>query len=331
VVLVGTTLLLLHSLVGTALAPIACGALGAVLLLTAGALGRAYGDPEAAAACAAAGVPAVSLAGMTALPPHEFAFGAGQVALGLAAVALYGVLVVVVVAHRVAWFACLTVASAFGAVGGAVVLLAGAGPAGVAAVLSVLVTAFGAVAPMISLRLARLPLPTVPSDMDSFRADEKPTHDESVLGQTSTAEHMLTALLGGFGLVVAGSVIVLTRDSSIWQVSLTGVLGVVWLLRSRSYAGAAQRIVLVGTGLATLTVLGGWLAAHGDTLSQFTACAVLAMAAVISLLYANRVRRGRRSPHWSRLLDVAEFLALMSLIPIVGVVIGVYDAIRGVV
>jgi hypothetical protein len=167
--------------------------------------------------------------------------------------------------------------------------------------------------------------------MDSFRADEKPTHDESVLGQTSTAEHMLTALLGGFGLVVAGSVIVLTRDSSVWQVSLTGVLGVVWLLRSRSYAGAAQRIVLVGTGLATLAVLGGWLAAHGDTLSQFTACAVLAMAAVISLLYANRVRRGRRSPHWSRLLDVAEFLALMSLIPIVGVVIGVYDAIRGVV
>jgi type VII secretion integral membrane protein EccD len=331
VVLAGTTLLLLHSMAGTTLAPIACGGLGVVLLLAAGALGRAYGDPEAAAACAAAGVPAVLLAGMTALPPHEFAFGAGQLAVGLAALAVYGVLVVVVVAHRVAWFACLTVASAFGAVGAAVVLLAGSGPAGVAAVLSVLATAFGAVAPMISLRLARLPLPTVPSDMDSFRADEKPTHDESVLSQTSTAEHMLTALLGAFGIVVVGSAVVLTLGSSIWQGSLVGVLGVAWLLRSRSYAGAAQRIVLVGTGLATVAILGGWLAHNGDRLSQFVACAVLAVAAVVSLLYANRVARGRRSPHWSRLLDVTEFIALMALIPIVGVVIGVYDAIRGVV
>jgi type VII secretion integral membrane protein EccD len=331
VLLVGTTLLLLRGLAGTALAPVACGGVGVVLLLAAGALGRAYGDANAAASCAAAGVPAVLLAGMTVLPPHAFGFGAGPLALGLAAGTLFGVLAVVVVAHRVAWFLGGTVAAALGAVAAAVVLLAGAAPAGAAAVLSVLVTALGAVAPMISLRLARLPLPTVPSDMAAFRAEEKPTMDESVLGRTSTAEHLLTALLGAFGLVVAGSAVVLTRGGSVWQVSLVAVLAVVWLLRSRSYAGAAQRIVLVGTGLVTLALLGAWLAGHGDRFTVLTACAVLAVAAVVSLLYANRVLRGRRSPHWSRLLDVAEFLALMALIPIVGVVLGVYDAIRGVV
>jgi type VII secretion integral membrane protein EccD len=331
VLLVGATLLLLHSLSGTVLAPVGCGAFAVLMLLAGGALARAYGDAEAGVAAAAAGVPAALLAGMTALPPHVFSPGSGQLAVGLAAVTLYGVLVVVAVAHRLAWFLAVTVAAAFGAIGAAVVLLSGARAAEAAAVLPVVATALGAVAPMISLRLARLPLPTVPSDMDSFRAEEKPTMDESVLGQTSIAEGMLTALLGAFGLVVVGSVIVLTQGDSVWQVALVGVLALAWLLRSRSYAGAAQRLVLVGTGLATLALLGGWLAGHGTQLSQFVACAVVAAAGVISLLYANRVRRGRRSPHWSRLLDVVEFLSLLALIPIAGVVVNVYAAIRGAV
>jgi type VII secretion integral membrane protein EccD len=331
VLLVGTTLLLQHSLSGTAFAPIACGGLAVALLVLSGALGRAYGDVDAAVAAAAAGWPAAALAGVTAVPPHGFTLGAGQLALGAAAVTLYGVLVVVIVAHRVAWFLAVTVAAAFAAIGGAVVVLSGARASGVAAVLPVVATGLGAIGPMISLRLARLPLPTVPSDMDAFRAEEKPTMDESVLGQTSVAEDMLTGLLAAFGLVVIGSVVVLTKDVAIWQAGLVALLALSWLLRSRSYAGAAQRIVLVGTGLVTLALLGAWLAAHGDQLTQFAACAVLAVAGIVSLLYANRVRRGRRSPHWSRYLDIIEFIALLALIPVAGVVLHLYTAIQGAV
>jgi hypothetical protein len=116
---------------------------------------------------AAAGLPAALLAGMTAVPPHVFAFGAGPLSVGLAAVTLYGGLTAVAVAHRVAWFLTVTVAAAFGAIGAAVVVLTSASAAGVAAVLPVPAAASGAVAPMISLRLARLPLPTVPADMDA--------------------------------------------------------------------------------------------------------------------------------------------------------------------
>lgn len=153
--------------------------------------------------------------------------------------------------------------------------------------------------------------------------------DESVLDQTSTAEAMLTGLLAAFGLVVVCSVIVLTRDDSAWQAGLGAALAVVWLLRSRSYAGAGQRIVLVCTGLLTLVWLGVWLAGHGDQVSLLVAVAALVSAAVLTLLYGGRVLRGRKSPHWGRFLDVAEFVALMSLIPIAGVVLGLYDAIRG--
>jgi type VII secretion integral membrane protein EccD len=331
VVLIGATLLLLRGLWGTALAPVGVGVLAVLVLLGGGALARAYGDAEAGAATAAAGLPAALLAGTTALPPHTLGFGAGPLALGFASVTVYGVLTVVAVANRVSWFLCVTVAAAFGAVGAAVVLLTDVRAIGVAGVCAALATALGAAAPMISLRLARLPLPKVPADMDSFRAEEKPTHDRSVLDQTSTAESMLTGLLGAFGLVVFGSALVLVNGASVWQAALAGVLGVVWMLRSRSYAGAAQRAVLVGTGLAVLVLLGVWLAHHADQVALYGAAAVLALSAVVALLYSNRVVHGRRSPHWSRLLDVTEFLGLMALIPIIGVVIGVYDAIRGVV
>jgi type VII secretion integral membrane protein EccD len=331
VVLIGATLLLLRGLWDTALAPVGCGVLAVLMLLGGGALTRAYGDSEAGAVTAAAGLPAALLAGMTALPPHVLSFAAGPLSVGFAALTVYGVLTVVAVANRVPWFLCVTVAAAFGAVGAAVVLLGDVRAIGVAGVCAALATALGAAAPMVSLRLARLPLPKVPADMDSFREEEKPTMDQSVLDQTSTAEGMLTGLLGAFGLVVLGSALVLADGSSAWQAALAGVLGVVWMLRSRSYAGAAQRAVLVGTGLLVLVVLGVWMSLHADHVALYGGAAVLALSGVIALLFANRVVHGRRSPHWSRLLDVTEFLGLMALIPIIGVVIGVYSAIRGVV
>jgi hypothetical protein len=58
---------------------------------------------------------------------------------------------------------------------------------------------------------------------------------------------------------------------------------------------------------------------------------VLVAGAVISVIYANRVRRGRRSPSWSRWLDVIEFIALLALIPLAGLVLNLYAAIRGAI
>lgn len=330
-VFVGATLLLLHSLWGAVYAPIGLGALAAVTLVAGGALARAYGDATAGAVCAGAGVPAALLAGATTLPPHVFALGAGQLAAGLGVGTVYGVLAVILVAARLPWFLCLTVSSALGALAAAVVLLAGTSAIASASVAAAVATALAAVAPMVSLRLARLPLPRVPADMDAFRADEKPTMGQAVLDQTSIAEEILTGLLGALGLVVVGSVVVLLRGDSAWQAGLAGTLGVVWLLRSRSYAGSAQRAVLVLSGLAALTALGAWVAANGNPLTVLVSATVLAAAGVISLVYANRVAHGRRSPYWSRFLDVAEFVGLMAIVPIVGMVVGLYAAIRGIV
>jgi type VII secretion integral membrane protein EccD len=197
-----------------------------------------------------------------------------------------------------------------------------------AAVVAVLGTALAAVAPMLSLRLARLPLPRVPDDMDAFRADEQPSLGTEMIGQTSRAQAVLTGLLVGLGLVVLAASVVLSTGGP-WEAGLAGLLGVAWILRSRSYAGRVQRLVLVGFGILALVCAGVWLVASGNRTVVFAAGGVVVLAAVVCLVYATRVARGLRSPYWSRLLDVSEFLVLLSLVPFVGMIAGVYEAVRG--
>jgi type VII secretion integral membrane protein EccD len=314
---------------GSVLAPIGTGLLALVLLLGGGALSRAYGDAEAGAAGSLAGVGVALLAGMSVLPPHPlFSLSAGPLAAGFAAVTVYGVLAAVSVADRLPWFVAITVASGVGAVTTGVVLLAGTRPVAAASVAAVLCTALAAVAPMLALRLTRLPLPRVPEDMEAFRADEQPSLGDEMFGRTSHAQAVLTGLLVALGMVVlAGSVVLSTAGP--WEAGLAAVLGLAWILRSRSYAGKAQRLVLVGFGVTSLVVAGVWLVASGNRTAIFATGCTVVVAAAICLVYATRVARGVRSPYWSRLLDVSEFLVLLSLVPFVGMIAGVYEAVRG--
>jgi type VII secretion integral membrane protein EccD len=327
VALLGAAVLLAAGLSGTWFAPAGCGLYALVLLLSGGAVARAYGDSGSGVACAAAGVGAALLAGLTAVPPFEVSFGVASLAAGMGALTGYGVLAAVLLPDRLPWFGGLAVAAGAGTVTAAIVLLSGVPVVGPAAVLTALVTALAALAPMVALRLGKLPLPRVPADIDSFRAEEEPTLGPDVLDQTANAERILTGLLAALALAAVGGVFALLTDDSPWGAALSGVLGLVWLLRSRSYAGTAQRLVLLLAGLAVLARLAVWLLDWRQ--GALIAFGVLVVAAILCLAHATRVRRGRRSPYWSRMMDIAEFLGLVAIVPLVGAVLNLYAAVRG--
>ncbi|MFI6032061.1 type VII secretion integral membrane protein EccD [Amycolatopsis magusensis] len=330
VLLLGAAVLMQASFAGTLFAPVSCGLLALALLLGGGALSRAYGDAQAGAAAALAGIGAALLAGMSAFPPHPvFSLDAGPLGTGLAAVAVFGALSAVTVADRLPWFVAVTVSAVLAAPAAGIVLLTGVRPVSAASVLAVLATAMAAFAPMLALRLGRLPLPRVPDDMASFRADERPSVGAAMAGQTAYAQRLLTGLLVALGSVVLGSSAVLVMDGGAWEAGLAALLGLAWVLRSRSYAGGPQRLVLIGYGLAALTCAGIWLGTEADRSLVFAVALTVVLAAVVCLVYAARVAKGHRSPYWSRLMDIAEFIVLLSLVPIVGVIIGVYEAVRG--
>ncbi|HET9140825.1 type VII secretion integral membrane protein EccD [Actinophytocola sp.] len=328
----GTALLTLAALRGSPAAAAGAGLLAVALLLAGAALSRALGDAAAGAACAGAGAFAATLAGLTALPPHAlWPPAADSVGIGLGAVTLYCAVAAVLVPRAVAWFASAAVAAALGALITAVALLFGVPPVSVAAVSVALVTAITAAAPTISLRLARLPLPHVPADIESFRENDQPALGSDVVDQTALAAEVLTGLVVAAGVVAAGCCVVVLSAGTFTSALLAGLVGVAWILRSRGYAGAVQRVSLVVLGLAVLAILGVHLAATAPAASLGLAAAALAVAGGASLYYAGRVTRGLHSPFRARWLDVLEYAVLIALLPVAGAIIGVYEAVRDAV
>jgi hypothetical protein len=92
--------------------------------------------------------------------------------------------------------------------------------------------------------------------------------------------------------------------------------------------------VLLATGLVSLAWLGAWLATghHADMLVG--GAAALAVGGLVSVAYAGRAAaraRRRRPPRASRLMDAAEFLSVLALFPLAGLVLNLYEYIRNAV
>lgn len=317
------------------------GVLALVLLVAGGALARAQGDSAAGAVLAGAGLPAALLAGMEVFVsgPSMVDPGAGELSFGLAATVVYAVLAVVLVVDRSAWFVGAGLAAMLGCLAASVaaVLPVGAITAyghqtrpsyAVAAVTLVVALAVAPALPMLALRLGRLPLPRIPTDVEAFRHDEKPTLGPDVIHETRTAEEVLTGVLGALAVVAAGCALVLLRGGSGWGCLLTAVAGLVLTLRSRAYAGAGQRLVLFVPGLLLLVGAAARVAANGNPGARLAVIAVALLAAVGAALYAVRVVGRDPSPYWSRLLDVLEFLCLVGLVPVAAAVLDLYQAVR---
>jgi type VII secretion integral membrane protein EccD len=310
-------------------AALGCAVFALVLAVAGGALGRAYADSAAGVACGFAGVVPAYLAGASAFTDAAiYPIGARTVALGLVAVTVYAALAAVLIADRMPWFVMVIGACTVGAAGSAVVLIYDARPASAAAVCLAVAMVSAFYAPMMSLRLSRLPLPRVPADVEAFRVDETATLGPDVLDQTTEAAGLLTGLLGAAGLVLTGSALVLLHDGRTITICLAGIGGLASLLRSRSYAAAAPRLVLLVAGLVTLLGLAGDQLLEGTAGRRMVVAGVAAVAGVVALAYSGRVAQGRSSPYWSRLLDFAETSSVIAVLPLTGAVAGLYEAVR---
>jgi type VII secretion integral membrane protein EccD len=280
---------------------------------------------------ATAGLPASLLAGAALLAPeggNPFRPGAGSFAVGCAILAIYAVLAAVAVADRFAWFAAAAIAAAVGCVAALSTVLTGARGSSVAAVVTAVALVLSPILPMTALRLGRLPLPRVPTDTAAFRRDETPTLGPEVAENTEAAERVLSGLLGAVAAVVVCAAPALLAADTAWARALAGLAGTAMLLRARAYTGVGQRgalliggaVVLVATGASVVT--GGGAGAHAALVG-----AVLVLG-IVCMVYAVRAPANQPSPYWARFLNVVEFLALVSLVPLAAAVLDLYQAAR---
>lgn len=200
---------------------------------------------------------------------------------------------------------------------------------GVAAGAAAVALALISLLPRLTIQLAKLPLPNVPSDSEQLRDEGGFPDFATIERRAGIAHEYMTGLLIGCGAVVAVSAIIATNDPDVWGILLAAVATVVLLMRGRSYANGAQAIALLTTGLIGATgVLVNWLLASdpfGRNIWIFGVLLVVgAGALVLGVVFPKRTF----SPVLRRTVDITEAVFIAAVLPLALAVMDLYSLVR---
>jgi type VII secretion integral membrane protein EccD len=295
---------------------IAAGSVAAILLAVAAALrplrrGAALVSASFATAFAAVG-------GATAVggEHHLLHFGAPQLLVGACAALLAVTVALLVVGAGIPGFVTVLGAAALSAIGTAVASETSLSGPGTAALVASVALAVSPILPMLSFRLSRLPLPSIPNDAADLRRDTASIDSTALLRQAFRADQYLTGLLGGVTVSIAGAAVILATGGTSERI-LSLVLAAICLLRARLFTGRAQRYLLLGAGAAAIVAAVVAHAMHVTGLSRVVGVVAPAAVVAVALLVLAVVLPGRRyAPPWARTADLIETLLVLSVIPL---------------
>ncbi|NES14807.1 MULTISPECIES: type VII secretion integral membrane protein EccD [Micromonospora] len=297
------------------------------LLVTAAVLSRAAGDSRTGAVLAMAGLGYAAIGGLLVLAGDRKLddLASPHVLMAATAVVLFGAVSALAVGDRLPLFlGAVAVAVAVG-IGAVLCLAFDIGAAAAAAVVATIAFAALPALPMVSYRLARLPVPSIPTGPDDLKTDTESVDGPQVLRNSERADAFLTGLLWTVSVLVLGGQLVLADNGRLPSVLLCLVLALLSLLRARPFIGRAQRIPVllagtVGLGLAAAATFG----AGSLPVRLGLILGGLLLAALISLIYGLTVAGKRISPVWGRTLDIVEILLIVALVPLAVWVCGLY-------
>jgi type VII secretion integral membrane protein EccD len=181
--------------------------------------------------------------------------------------------------------------------------------------------------PTFAYRAARLPKPFLPTTAEELRAGESLTPGVQLASRTLTADRYVTGLTAACAAttIAAGGFLGAGRG---WAPPLlAAVAAALAALRTRTLRGRGQRIWLFGCAVAVGAAVAAGLAARSPGTRGAVVAAVAGLAAIPMAMAAARPER-RASPPMARLLDVAEGLSALALLPVALQVLGVYGYLR---
>ncbi|WP_327004210.1 type VII secretion integral membrane protein EccD [Dactylosporangium sp. NBC_01737] len=204
-----------------------------------------------------------------------------------------------------------------------------ASPAAAAAVVAALTFSTLPLMPMLSYRMAGLPIPSVPTDAADIRTDTEMVSSRQVLALSERADEILAGMLGALAVVGGLASLTLAWDGGVPGASLAAVFGLVMVARARWFISRRQRIPLLVSGLVALGVVavGAYYAADQVLRLAVGVTGTLAVAAAV-IAYAVVGSEKRRSPMWGRTLDIFETILILGIIPLAFWVSGLYGWIR---
>jgi type VII secretion integral membrane protein EccD len=316
--------------------PTAISLIAAVALLGGGAaMSRAYGDGRAGALLGAFAVAYASVGGLLLLGDDDplSQFGPAQLLVGLGFAMVMSTICGYAIAASWDAFFAITVVAGLGAIASLAVLLSPddgpvTGPQAAAIAITI---ALGVVPflPTICARLAKLPMPVLPSNAEDLRQQTDVLPGPTVIQQAIIADKLIAAFIAGSATIcVLGGIYVL-RDPSWFGPALMGVTALALLLRARHFRGRTQRLWLMCGGVLCAVLVIGHLALAVNQ-SQVILLAVglpCVVAAGILVAWGIWMPGRELSPFWGRYGDLLEVLVLLGVIPLTIGLLGVYDMI----
>ncbi len=226
--------------------------------------------------------------------------------------------------------------------------LAGLDRAGTAALIGVAAVLLVLAAPRLTVVLAKIPLPPVPSPGEPIDAIEAPLLPSveavdalslralpditALTRRAEQARQFLTGLCLGAAVAAVGADIAAGVRPPDWRFTALALgAGFALVLRGRSHTDLAQAVTLIGGG--TAAVLGFLAAAIGADVvggsSRPLTAAIAALAVAALALVLGGWAAGRTfSPIQRRAAELAEYALLVVLVPLLLWVLEVYRIIR---
>jgi len=255
--------------------------------------------------------------------------GAPHVLVAGIAVMVVSAIATVGVADGVAVFVGSSVAALALCLGAVVCLAWRATPASAAAVVVTLVFAAVPLLPMISYRLAGLPIPSVPTAAEDLKTDVETVQGARVLALSDRSDEFLAGFLSALGLTAVCASLALTITGGLAGVVLASVLGLLMLVRARWFIGIRQRLpLLIGGALGLGVVTVDRFLAASQTVRLSVGLGTVLVVAVLTIAYAVVGSARRRSPIWGRLLDIVEMVLVLAVVPLALWATGLYGWIR---
>jgi ESX secretion system protein EccD len=304
-----------------------------LLVLAAGVvLSRAFADSGAGAVVAATALPNGFVGGLLLfgdnLPVREL--GAPHLLAGATAVLIIAVLSYLGVGQTRRVFVAGIVAGLAG-VGAAALGTSGLGGGGGAAIVVTVLLLFGPVFPILSVRLAKVPMPAVPRDAQDLRASQTLPPAQLVMARVAGSAEILAGLLLGTAVVTVCCVAVLASAGSVTGLLFCATVSACYALRARMLIAVRQRLAPLVCGVLGLGVTVVGIVA---VVPEWARLALVApgLAVATALTGAAAVAYGGRapSPRLGRFADILDVLLTLAVCPLAAALLGLFHAIRGI-
>jgi type VII secretion integral membrane protein EccD len=288
---------------------------------------KGIGERILATTTAVSGVPFAFVCGLNAVPGAGY--GRWGVLLGATLALVYSLAAALALGTGTVVFAAASIASFFAAGSALVAGLTHVDVVRVVAGTTAVALAALSVLPRLAVRLARLPLSTVPTTSEELSETDEVGDIDDVSARARVAGEYLTGTQVGCAATIAFScTLLLGVHPDPLAVALAATALVAMALRARSVTGLGARIALVTSAAACAFVAALVAAIRQQLGTGLTLLTTELVLGALTLVLATSRSRRRPSPQTLRLIDFFEAAVVVAVLPLAVGVMGLYSVLR---